>query len=124
LSPYSAFVSSLSSVSIPKTTGETLSYLGWHQVMLDEIDTLHSNVTWDLVSLPPGKTLVGCSWIFTPKVDLDGQVEHLKARLVAKDFTQIYGLNYNDTLSPVAKMASVYLFLSLGCYASLATLSA
>jgi len=54
--------------------------------MLDEIDALHLNDTWDLVSLPPGKTLVGYWWVFTPKVDPDGQVERLKTRLVAKTF--------------------------------------
>ena len=42
-SVYSAFVLSLSSVSVPKTTGETMSHLGWRQAMLDEIVALHSN---------------------------------------------------------------------------------
>ncbi|RVW70963.1 Retrovirus-related Pol polyprotein from transposon RE1 [Vitis vinifera] len=45
----------------------------------------HSNGTWDLVSLPPGKPTVGCRWVYTVKVGPDGQVDRLKARLVAKD---------------------------------------
>lgn len=73
LSPaFSAFVSSLSSISIPKTTGEALAHPSWRQTMFDEIEALHSNGTWDLVPLPPRKTLICCLWVFTPKVGPDG----------------------------------------------------
>ena len=59
-SPYSAFVSTLSSVSVPKTVHEALSHPDWKQAMVEEMTALHSNGTWDLVTLPTGKTLVGC----------------------------------------------------------------
>ena len=111
--PYYAFVSSLDSVSIPKTTDEALAHPGWRQAMLDEMSALHSNGTWDLVSLPPGKSPVGCRWVYAVKVGPDGTVERLKARLVAKGYTQIFGLDYGDTFSPVAKIASVRVFLSI-----------
>ncbi|RVX18320.1 Serine/threonine-protein kinase ATM [Vitis vinifera] len=52
-SPYSAFVSAISSVSLPKSTHEALSHPGWRQAMVDEMTALHSNGTWDLVVLPP-----------------------------------------------------------------------
>ncbi|RVX13401.1 Vacuolar protein sorting-associated protein 53 A [Vitis vinifera] len=112
-SSYSAFVSTLSSVSFPKSTSEALSHLGWQQAMVDEMAALHSNGTWDLVSLPLGKSTVGCRWVYIVKVGPDGQVDRLKARLVAKGYTQIYGCDYGDTFSPVAKIASVHLFLSM-----------
>ncbi|RVW40739.1 Retrovirus-related Pol polyprotein from transposon RE2 [Vitis vinifera] len=54
-SPYSAFVSAISSVSLPKSTHEALSHPGWRQAMVDEMAALHSNGTWDLV-LPSGKS--------------------------------------------------------------------
>ena len=108
-----AFVSTLSSVSIPKTVQEALSHSGWRQAMLDEMTALHASGTYDLVPLPAGKSLVGCRWVFTVKVGPDGKIDRLKARLVAKGYTQIFGLDYGDTFSPVAKIASVRLFLSL-----------
>ena len=40
-------------------------------------------------------------------------MDHLKARMVAKRYTQIYGSNYFDTFSPVAKMTSIRLLLSM-----------
>ena len=69
---YFAFVSTLSSVSTPKSTSEALSHLGWKQVMAEEIDALYSNDTWELVPLPPGKSPVGCRWVYTVKVGPNG----------------------------------------------------
>ncbi|RVW57668.1 Retrovirus-related Pol polyprotein from transposon RE2 [Vitis vinifera] len=116
-SPYSAFVSAISSVSLPKSTHEALSHPGWRQAMVDEMDALHSNGTWDLVVLPSGKSTVGV-WVYTVKVGPDGQVDRLKARLVAKGYTQVYGSDYGDTFSPVAKIASVRLLLSMAAMCS------
>ncbi|RVW48779.1 Retrovirus-related Pol polyprotein from transposon RE1 [Vitis vinifera] len=42
--------------------------------MVDEMAALHSNDTWDLVVLPSGKSIVGCRWVYTVKVDPDGQI--------------------------------------------------
>ena len=70
--PYFAFVSTLSSISTPKNTNDALSHPGWKQEIVEEMDALYSNDTWELVALPLGKSLVGCSWVYTVKVGLDG----------------------------------------------------
>lgn len=78
-----------------------------------EMGALHHNGTWKLVPLPSGKQLIGCKWIFTIKFQPDGLVEWLKARLVAKSYTKLYCLDYNETLSLVAKISSICVLISL-----------
>ena len=81
--------------------------------MVDEMAALHSTGTWDLLVFPFGKFLVSCCWVYTVKVGLNGQVDRLEARLVAKGYTQVYGSDYGDTFSLVAKIAYFRLLLSM-----------
>ncbi|GAA0163315.1 transmembrane signal receptor [Lithospermum erythrorhizon] len=114
LSPSSlSFVASLDSITLPKTVREALAHSGWQAAMVEEINALCDNGTWDFVDLPVGKWAVGCKWIFVVKTNLDGSIARLKACLVSKGYPQTYGVDYLDTFAPVAKLASVRLFLSL-----------
>ena len=63
--------------------------------------------------LPTGKKAIGCRWVFVVKFNPDGFIARLNARLVAKGYAQTYGVDYSDTFSPVAKLTSVCLFISL-----------
>jgi hypothetical protein len=81
--------------------------------MLEGIQALDNNQTWELVDLPLGKKTVGCKWVFIVKVNPNGSTARLKAKLVAKGYVQTYGVDYSGTFSPMAKLASVRLFISL-----------
>ena len=79
--PYFASVSTLSYVSIRTSTSEALSHPGSKLAIVEEMDVLSSNGTWELVTFPPGKSPVGCRWVYTVKVGPEGQVDRLKACL-------------------------------------------
>ncbi|KAL5553897.1 hypothetical protein UlMin_041298 [Ulmus minor] len=113
LPSYKAFVSNLDGVQIPTTIQEALKVPTWKKAMEDEIWVLESNGTWTLTELPYGKKLVGCKWIFTVKYKADGSIERFKAKLVAKGFTQSYGIDYQETFAPIYKLNTVWVLLSL-----------
>lgn len=85
----------------------------WCQTMVEEITALHSNNTWDINTLPPEKIIVGCWWVYIVKLGPDDQIDYFKAQLVAKWYTQIFGIDYGDTFSLKSKISSIYLFLAM-----------
>jgi hypothetical protein len=85
----------------------------WCTAMDEEFQALHKQGTWSLVSLPPNKNVVGCKWVYKLKTNSDGTIARYKARLVAKGFHQQYGVDFDETFSPVIKPPTVRLILSL-----------
>jgi len=92
---------------------EALKSSKWKGAMQDEYEALQRNGTWNLVPPSQGKNIIDCKWVFKIKKRADGKIDRYKARLVAKGFKQRYGIDYEDTFSPVVKIATVRLVLSL-----------
>ena len=78
-----------------------------------EYNSLLKQNTWSLVPLPADKNAVHCNWVYKIKKGSDGSIARYKARLVAKGFLQQYGLDYDETFSPIVKPATVRIVLAL-----------
>ena len=72
----------------------------WHQAMSEEIGNLTQQNTWELVPLPKGRKAIGSQWTYIIKFGPDGTITRYKAHLVAQGFSQVIGINFNDTFAP------------------------
>jgi hypothetical protein len=102
-----------SSTGEPASCGEALGNPKWRAAMDTEYQALAKNQTWHLVPRSKGKKIVGCKWVYKIKRKADGSVDRYKARLVAKGFKQKYGIDYEETFSPVVKATTIRLILSI-----------
>ncbi|XP_059295373.1 uncharacterized protein LOC132048692 [Lycium ferocissimum] len=85
----------------------------WVEALQAEIVALPSNNTWEIVSLPEGKTPIGYKWIYKIKYKASREVERFKARLVAKGYIQQEGIDYQENFSPIDKMGTARTILSI-----------
>ena len=81
--------------------------------MEEEIESMNDNQVWDFVDLPLGQKSIGNKWILKIKRKADESIERYKARLVAKGYTQEKRNNYENTFSPVVRITSIRLILTI-----------
>ena len=99
--------------SDPQTYEYAKKYPRFQTTMEEEFISLQKSNTWELVDLPLGKKLVQCKWVYKTKFSADGSPLKYKARLIAKGYSQVHGIDYNETFAPVAKMDSIRLALAI-----------
>ena len=92
----------------PSIYSQAIKHSHWRDAIQTEIQALKANNTWALTSLLSGKKPISCKWVFKTKLCVDGLIERHKARLVAKEYTQVEGLNYHDTFALATKLVMVY----------------
>ena len=73
----------------------------WKKSMLEEIDSLLENKTWELVKLPKGRKTLQNKWVYKIKHEGEGKKERYKERLVVKGFAQKEGIDFNEIFALV-----------------------
>jgi hypothetical protein len=79
--------------------------------MQEELNNFKCDEVWSLVERPR-QNVVGIKWVFHIKQDKHGVVTRNKARLVAKGYSQIKGLDFDETFAPVARLESICMLLA------------
>lgn len=81
--------------------------------MKQEMDAVEKNNTWKLSELPPGHKAIGLKWIYKLKRDKNGKIVKYKARIVAKEYVQKWGVDFEEIFAPVTRLETVRLLLAL-----------
>nr|GFA83035.1 hypothetical protein [Tanacetum cinerariifolium] len=88
----------------------------WLGAMNVEMQSMKDSDVWVLVELLPNTRTVGSKWLFKKKTNMDGAIYIFKARLVVKGFTQTYGVDYEETFSPVVDIKAIRIFIAIAAY--------
>jgi hypothetical protein len=86
----------------------------WKSAMDTEMNQLRALGTFELVKLPENRKPISCKWVFRLKRDINGNIEKFKARLVARGFSQIPGIDFLDTYSPVVRQDTLRTLIAIG----------
>ena len=102
-------------LDVPESYSEAVSSTDrskWQKAMEEEMQALKENDTFDLTITPKDRTVVGGRWVYAIKPGPNNEKKY-KARFVAKGYSQIPGLDYDETFSPTAKMSSIRILMQL-----------
>eukprot|EP00253_Pinus_taeda_P006867 PITA_06867 len=104
-------------VTEPSSSEEDVEDPTWVDAMVEEYDSIVRNNSWEIVPRPQGKSVVGSRWIYKVKQVADRSVEKYKARFVARGFSQIEGIDYEETFALVAMLKRALYGLKLATHA-------
>ncbi|GKV53318.1 hypothetical protein SLEP1_g59850, partial [Rubroshorea leprosula] len=96
----------------PLTYEEAVKEQKLQNAMAEEIGSIERNQTWELTDLPKGHKTIGVKWIYKTKLKENGEVGKFKARLVAKDYKQEFGIDYQEVFAPVARMDTIRMVIA------------
>jgi hypothetical protein len=105
------FLSSIES----KKIDEALKDVDWVNAMHEELNNFKRNQVWELIERPKDHNVIGTKWVFHNKQDQNGIVARNKAKLVAQGYTQVEGLDFDETYAPVARLEVIRILLAYAC---------
>jgi hypothetical protein len=97
----------------PSCHGEAEGQQEWQDSMAKEHQSIMKNDVWDIVLRPEGKFVVTSKWIHKIKHAANGSVEKYKTRFVARGFSQVEGIDYEETFVLVARYTSIRTIIAL-----------
>ena len=92
---------------------EALQDADWVNSMHEELHQFVWNGVWELVPRPKGVNMIGTKWIFKNKSDEHGTIIRNKSRLVAQEYTQVEGIDFDETFALVARLKSIRILLAI-----------
>jgi hypothetical protein len=99
--------------SEPSSYEEATSQQVWREAMVEEYVSIMKNDVWEVVPRPEGKSVVTSRWLYKIKHAADSSIEKYKAWFVARGFSQVEGVDYDETFAPVARYSSIRLVVSI-----------
>ena len=81
--------------------------------MMEEYNSTMKNDVWEVVPRPEGKSVVTSRWLYMLKHVADASIEKYKARFVAQGFSQVEGVDYDETFGPVAQYTLIRAVISI-----------
>ena len=88
----------LSTVSKARTQ---LDWPRWEVAINVELKSLEDTCTWDVVKCPNSMNIISNKWVFKIKCNTTSAIKKYKACLVAKGYSQVQGIDYDDTYAPI-----------------------
>ena len=87
----------------------------WQAAMDSEMDSISAAGTWVLCKKLPERKAVSCKWVFSIKTTQSGEKRY-KARLVARGFTQIKGVDYDEVFAPTLRPQTLRILLTIASH--------
>ncbi|GJU48324.1 retrovirus-related pol polyprotein from transposon TNT 1-94 [Tanacetum coccineum] len=109
---YDAFLTSIE----PKTYKDALTQSCWIEAMQEELNEFERLEVWELVPRPDKVMVITLKWIYKVKLDELGGILKNKARLVARGYRQVEGIDFEESFSPVARLESIRIFLAFAAH--------
>ena len=99
--------------SEPSSYEEAASQQVWREAMQEEYSSIMKNDVWEVVPRPEGKSVVTSRWLYKVKHVADGSIEKFKSRFMARGFSRVEGVDYEETFAPVARYTSIHSIVSI-----------